>query len=330
MKYGYTITRKDGTTEHGTITAMNTAAAHSVMNTAAGGEKYRIYPMNRALLALGIATATAKNAVMRQGTETQVQIDRDCRILSAMTAAAMAAGDMTGRDVTAYIMDRLPRFSHDMQDFFSVAMGGIEWAAENGHGIVTATAAGYKALNKYIYSMKTATEKELSTEYITSGGGDIVAINSAVSSIIRGGDKWIAAAGGGLTAEQAENLGAAIHGAAALLRPAQRDIIRLLGNGYSQRQIAQKTGRALSTIEKNIAIIRGIMAEYIAANYPEFVDVTTESTIDATAAQAAAQAAALDGRTESGAARHNMEAAARMRAYRARKRAAAQAAALLQ
>jgi len=72
------------------------------------------------------------------------------------------------------------------------------------------------------------------------------------------------------------------------------------------------------------------MAEYIAANYPEFVDVTTESTIDATAAQAAAQAAALDGRTESGAARHNMEAAARMRAYRARKRAAAQAAALLQ
>lgn len=324
MKYAWKIERQDGTTATGTITAANVAQAHAIMTAAANGEKYRVYPMCRALLALSIATATAKNAVMRQGTETQIMIDRDCRILSGMTAAAMAARpEMTNRDVTVYILERLPLFGHDTQDFFSFAMDGIERATAAGKGIATATAAGYSVLNSYIYSLKTATEKEMSTEYLIDGGGDIVALSTAISCIIRGGDKWTAANGGGMTAAQAESLGQAISEAAAQLQPVHREIAVLLGKGYSQRQIAAKTGRELATVNRNIAIIRGKMAEYIAANYPEFVDLTTESTIDATAAATAAQAAASHEKQSRG------DTAARMRAYRARKRAAAQAAAML-
>ena len=322
MKYFFIIERDNGEQEHGTFTAANTAQAHANMTTAAG-EKYRLFPANKSLLALSIATATAKNAVMRQGTETQFIIDRECRQLSAMTAAAMLARpDMRGADVTAYIMERLPLFSADMQDFFGYAMEGIQAATARGYNVATATAAGYKRLNKYIHALNTASEKECSTEYITSGGGDIVAYSSAIACIIRGGDKWTAADGDGMTAEQAAQLGAAIAAAAAVLSPTQRHIMELLGRGYSMRQIASKTGRAVSTIAQNVAIIRAKIAEHIEQNAPQFADMMHgAAAVNTAAAQAAAaKKAARDKETQ----------AARAAAYRARKRAAAQAAAMLQ
>ena len=327
MKYGYIIERQDGTTEHGTLTAANTAAAHAAMTATANGEKYRLFPMNRALLSLSIATATAKNAVMRQGTPTQVTIDRELRILSGMTAAAMLARpDMTGRELSEYILNRLPLFGHDMQDFFGYAMQGIQAATAAGYDVRTAAAAGYKALNCYIHGLNTATDRELSTEYIMDGGGDIVAFSTAIASIIRGGEKWTAADGDGMTAEEAAILGAAIAAAASSLRPAQRHIMELLGRGYSMRQIAEKTGRAVSTVAQNVAIIRAIIAEYIDKNAPQFSRMIDSA--------AAANCAKHAGRTEEGAFRHaaQMKAtqAARAAAYRARKRAAAQAATMMQ
>lgn len=326
MKYGYTIERQDGTTAHGTINAANTAAAHAAMTETANGEKYRLFPMNRALLALSIATATAKNAVMRQGTPTQVTIDRELRMLSGMTAAAMLARpEMTGRELSEYIIDRLPLFGHDMQDFFSYAMQGIQAATAAGHDVRTAAAAGYRALNRYIHGLNTATARELSTEYIIDGGGDIVAYSTAIAAIIRGGDKWTATNGGELTAEEAAILGAAIAGAAAMLRPAQRRIMELLGRGYSMRQIAEKTGRALSTVAQNAAIIRAIIAEYIEQNAPQFADIVH----GAAAVDVAATAAAKTAQKAHGTAAQKATQAARAAAYRARKRAAAQAAAML-
>lgn len=320
MKYFFIIERENGEQEHGAIVAANTAAAHLEMMDKSHGEKYRLFPANKALLSLSIATATAKNAVMRQGTETQFTIDRECRQLSAMTAAAMLARpDMRGADVTAYIMERLPLFGHDMQDFFGYAMQGVQAAAARGYDVRAAAACGYKALNRYIHGLNTASARELSTEYITSGGGDIVAYSSAIACIIHGGEKWTAAGGGDITPEQAAALGAAIAAAAAVLSPTQRHIMELLGRGYSMRQIATKTGRAVSTVAQNTAIIRAKLAEHITANAPQFADmIHGAAAVDTAAAQAAAaKKAARDKETQ----------AARAKAYRERKKAAAQAAA---
>lgn len=316
MKYYFYIEQANGEQEHGAIMAANTAAAHLKMKEKAHGEKYRLFPNCRALLALNIATATAKNAVMRQGTETQVTIDRELRTLSGMTAAAMLASPAwSAGDVTSYIMERLPLFGADMQDFFCFAMEGLQAATARGYGIRTATAAGYKRLNRYIHGLNTATEKECSTEYIIDGGGDIVAYSSAIASIIRGGEKWTAADGDGMTAEQAAALGAAIAAAAAVLSPTQRHIMELLGRGYSMRQIASKTGRAVSTVAQNTAIIRAKLAEYIEQTAPQFADmVHGAAAVNVAAAQAAAaKKAARDKETQ----------AARAKAYRERKKAAA-------
>lgn len=322
VKYAYTIEKQDGTTEKGFIVSVNTATAHNAMQKKVDGEKYRLYPMSRVLLSLGIATATAKNAVMREGTDTQYRIDAELRILSAMTSFTLAARpSMRDNDISTYIMGHVAKLSHDTQDFLSTAIMGVCDVVQRGGDVFHATDNGYKVLNKSVHAQRAATEFEKHNEFIIANGGDIVTIGRAVHRIIYGGDKWYDMDGGDMDDDTAIALGAAISAALDMCTATQRDIARLLAIGYSQRQIAEKTGRTERTVKSNIAIMRGTVSDYIKTYAPQFARL-----IDVAAVQAAKQAA-KNRRTAAGAAKHDMEAAARMRAYRARKKAAAQAAA---
>lgn len=325
MQYTIIITTADGKQTTYTTTAADARIAHEhgaiIANDVTAS--IRVYPTTQdehgALIdagvargALMIARRTAANAVRRTGgNETQCRIDRE------LTAAnARCHGAETARR----IIDVIAGYSADTQEFFAIAAAGLTDAIAGGADIAEQYHVAFLALNRHVHAQRAATAYELSTEFIIDGGGDIVAINTAISAIIRGGDKWTAVDGGNMDAATAARLGAAITAAMRTVSPTQRHIAELLGRGYSQRQIAEKTGRGIATVNRNIAIMRGKISEYIRANAAEFADM-----LDSVTVAAAAGRAATDSRTaaaaERKAAADRATQAERARRYRARKAA---------
>lgn len=319
MNYIIIITTTDAngntTTTTATTTATDAKQAHD--NAAAmtdNAAKIRVYPdtATAAGLARGavmIARRTALNAIMRQGTPTQHTIERETAAINAR---------IRGAETPERILDVVRDYSHDTQEFFAIAAAALSAAAANGKPIDEQYHAAYLELNKYIHSQRAATEYEISTEFLRDGGGDLVAINTAISSIIRGGDKWTPTDGGEMDAATAARLGQAIADAMRTVTPTQRRIAELLVRGYSQRRIAEMTGRELSTVNRNIAILRGKVAEYISGAAIEFEPLIKRA---ATAAAATAAANTITADRHANTAERKAQNAERARRYRERKAA---------
>ena len=164
----------------------------------------------------------------------------------------------------------------------------------------------------------------MSIEYVRDGGGELIEYGQAIAAIISGGGKWLPAASARLTRQEAAYYGRALRGALATCTKAQMQIVRLLAVGYSQAQIAARTGRDVRTVKANIAKVRAKIADYINTHAPRLAAVVD---VDA-AADAAARAG--NRRTAAGAdAKRKSDMATnaeRCRAYRARKAAARAAA----
>ncbi len=330
-----TTTDADGntTTTQTTTTATDAKQAHDHATTTDGAQ-IRVYPSTTTAAGIArgavmIARRTAVNAVMRTGgNETQNRIERETAAINAR---------ICGAETAERILTVVNDYSQDTREFFSTAAAALSCAAAQGMEIVDQYRAAYSELNAAIHAQRAATEYEISTEFLTDGGGDLVSINTAIASIMRGGDKWTPTDGGNMDAATAARLGAAIADAMRLLSPTQRRIAELLGRGYSQRRIAEMTGRAVSTVAQNIAIMRGKIAGYISGAAAEFAYIVDghngASTVRVDAATAAAETAAAhnggaDGRrTAAGAAKHKAAHNAEYyREYRRRKAAERKAA----
>lgn len=324
MKYIINLTNTD-TDEQRTVSIDTNGikAAHEhAAHIAEQGETFRVYVDTDSAdghidAALNIARRSAMNSIQRTGgTDTQRAILSSLDNLRSCVEYRLTAG---AGNVGEYIMARLYEQEHsaDALDFINTAALAISEQRAAGADIAEQYHAAYIAINHLIIKQRAATEHELSTEYIMDGNGDIIAINTAIAAIMRGGDRWTETDGGTMDSATAAQLGAAIRGACALLNPTQRRIIELTGRGYSMRQIAEQTGRTVSTVAQNMTIARATIADYINGNAPQFAGL-----IDSAATQAAAQATHTRNKGQA-------TQAARAAAYRARKRAAAQAAALL-
>ena len=320
MKYIITITDNNGKTTQTTTTATDARQAHDHAATiAADGATIRVYPATDTAAgiargAIMVARRTAVNAVMRTGgNETQNKIERETAAINAR---------IRGAETAERILSVVREYGHDTQEFVAIAAAALSTAAARGDNIINQYGAAYRELNAAIHAQRAATEYELSTEFIKDGGGDIVSINHAVAAIIRGGDNWTPTDGGTMDAATAARLGAAIADAMRTLSETQKRIVELLARGYSQRQIAEKTGKQLAAINRNIAIIRGKVSGYISGAAAEFAPL-----IHAAATAAAATAAKNGGRTAAGAAKHKAAHNAEYyREYRRRKAAARKAA----
>ena len=300
------------------ILASNARDAHDKMaSMEPANAVIRVYPDTTtadglAKGALMVARRTAVNAVKRGGNETQWRMEREFSAIHARCYYAETADR---------IISVIREYSADVQEFFGYAMQGLienDWKSidEQYH-------AAYLKLNEYIQSQRAATNYELSTEFITDGGGDLVSINSAIASIIRGGEKWTPTDGGEMDAETAARLGETIANAMRIITPTQRHIAELLARGYSQRQIAEQTKRGLATVNRNIAIMRDKITDYVRDNAPEFMQlVKTAETA------AAAHTSNIDnaGRTAAAQERKAAKNAEYCKAYRARKAAERKAA----
>lgn len=324
MKYIiYTTTNTtDGnqTTARKTVNATDarTARMHIDAHTP-NGATVRVYPHTGTDVgimrgAVMVARRTAINAIKRHGTETQYRIEREFAAINAR---------LVGAETPERVNTVISTYSPDTQDFYSIALLGLQEGKAAGLSIPEQYSVAYRALNAHIHSLNAATEYELSTEFLTDGGGDLVAINTAIASIIRGGDKWTPTDGGEMDAATAARLGAAIADAMRTVTPTQRKIAELLGRGYSQRKIAEKTERDLRTVSRNIAIMRDKITTYMRDNASEFVHMIdgnngcTTIIQEETAAAATQAAASMRGGKKD---------AAYYREYRARKAAERKAA----
>lgn len=334
MKYTVIITTADGRQTINHIDAQDARTAHEHGATIAqdATATIRVYPATQdehgAIIAAGVARGalmvarrTAANAVRRTGgNETQCRIDKE---LTAANARCHGAETITRIETV------IESYSADTQDFYSCAKQGILDGIADGVDIVAQYDNGFAALNEHVHSQRAASVYELSTEFLTDNGGDIVSINDVIACIIKGGNKWTPVSGGRMDAETATRLGAAITAAMRTVTPTQREVAVLLGLKYSQRQIADKMHRTLATVEKHAAIVRTKIAEYLRDNAPEFVhimdSINGESTIYAERAEADGARWANGCRTADGAERKaaadKATQAERARRYRERKAA---------
>ena len=312
MKYIVVSTMIDGTTSTRTVDyeymrQVYDAVARMRLDSEMEFESIRVYHDLSSVdglcrAALAIAHTVAKKTIDHGScTATQIAIDTALRIACARVASA-------GEHATAeYIGEVVKSMNHDAQDFYGYAMEGLQ--ATKGQPVAERYRAGYIRLNRHIHSQRAATAHELSTEFIIDGGGDIVSIGTAIGSILRGTDKYTPTPSARLDNASARKLCVTLAAAVNQLTPTQKDIVRLMGNGYSMRQIAVKLGRNEATIREHAANIRKRIAAYFAANAPEMVD------------NKAVQTSICKAETDSAAMANKSKSAEYYRAYRARKAA---------
>ena len=329
MKYAAIITT---TNDHDTrtifthISAPSAMDAHTIaaaMPVPSGDRVINVYPDTNDVDgvvygALFVARRTAANAIIRGGNDTQRRIDAEFRAINARCVGGDAAR----------VMRVIRDYSHDTQDMFDAACLGVcDAHIRNAGNIIEQYHAAFLEMNRYVKSTKTAANNELSIEYIVSGGGEIVSINTAIASIIYGGDKWTPISGGEMDADTAARLGDVLHAALNMCTKKQRKIAEMIAIGYGIADIARKLDVNPSTVSRHIAMVRGTVSGYIESVAPEFLQLIHTYDVDS----AAAAANANNRRTDEGKAREKANCKARhsaeyYREYRARKAAARKAA----
>ena len=328
MKYIAIITT---TNDHDTrtifarINAPSAMDAHTIaaaMPVPSGDRVINVYPDTNDVDgvvygALFVARRTAANAIIRGGNDTQRRIDAEFRAINARCVGGDAAR----------VMRVIRDYSHDTQDMFDAACLGVcDAHIRNAGNIIEQYHTAFLEMNRFVKSTKTAANNELSIEYIVSGGGEIVSISTAISTIIYGGDSWTPAACGEMDVETAARLGNVLHNAMDNCAGRQREIAEMLAIGYGNADIARKLGINPTTVLRHIAMMRRTVYQYINDTAPEFLTLIHTYDVDS----AAAAANANNRRTDAGAARKaetdKATQAERARRYRARKAAARKAA----
>lgn len=316
MLYTIIYTHADGTKTTAHTNASNPKQAHENASANANGATVRTYPTtqdgngdiiayNVLRGALQIAKKSAEKATANGGTDTQF------RIANELTGANAKAGT-DGAEKCGAVLDLIARLSADSQDIFSCAYGGILQAIADGLPIDEQYHAGYLSINAHIMAQRAARQKECSTEYIEADGGAIVAINTYMARIIKNGERYTPIESGEMDAQTAERLGAAISASMATLTPRQKDIVRCVAIGLSERATAEKLNiKNVATVNEHLTRIRQKVLEYFTENATEFLPLINGEKV---------KTAKIDRHKKAN--RHNAE---YYREYRARKKAEQQA-----
>lgn len=315
MNYTVLARKNDGTDVLiGCVNAINTKQAHEKVDKK-DGITIRVYPtttdVNGNIItynvvrgALQVATISAKKTVGRTGgTDTQRRIANE--LVSVNIRAGADGAEQYGAE---YVLDMISNTSHDSQDIYSCAEQGILTAIHDGADIVEQYRNAYLCINKHIMKQRGATARECSLEYTRESGGDIVPINSYIARIINGGERYTPFDDGIIDTETAERLGTVLSSASALLTPRQKDIVKYIGCGYSQRRTAERLNiKSVKTVAEHLTSIRKKYLDYITENAPEFLPLINSAQVGETTKKAHRN-------------KHNAE---YYREYRARKKALA-------
>lgn len=231
------------------------------------------YALYRA--SIQVATISAKKAMCNGGTDTQRTI------YNSLSVCNYKAGINTENNGgTDYLLELISRMDHDSQEYVSCAYEGLLTGLCDKLSIDDCYHNAYIYINKYIMSQRSATMHEISTEYITDNDGELIAINNYVAKIINGGDRYIPCDSGIMDSETAELLGSVLREAIAILNARQKQIVKYIALGYSQRAVAEKMKyKDVSSVAQHLQAIRKKVFDYIENNASEFLSLIDEMSV---------------------------------------------------
>lgn len=172
--------------------------------------------------------------------------------------------------------DRRKGISAEGKDIVSRAYNGIieRYAADPAADNIDLYLAGYESVNTYLDGERRNHAREMSLEWIKESGGELVSENEYQARIIHGGERYNPAAeiAADISVEMRENIAAAVSAAAATLTEKQKEALSLAEkNSYAQ--IADKMKISKTTAADHVATARAKIADYIAQNYPDLLEI---------------------------------------------------------
>lgn len=288
MKYHVIIKSTDGTETKAVVTACNSKQAHENARTLASDEsdvirvyalltdsngQINTYALYRA--AIQIATVSAQKAMYNGGTDTQRTIYNSLSVCNYK--AGLHDENVAGMD---YLIELIARMDHDAQEYVAYAYEGLLQGLSDNVSIEECYHKAYIYINKYIMTQRSASIREISTEYITDNDGEIVAINAYIARIINGGDRYIPCDSGIMDSEMADRLGAVLNKAFNTLFDSQKRVVKYLACGYSQRATAEKLHFSnVARVNEMLVNIRKKVLEYIQENATEFLPLIDEISV---------------------------------------------------
>lgn len=246
--------------------AQNDDIAVYPMTVSATGEKIGYNIIRGALQA---AYSVAKKALDNGGTDTQRQISDNLRIANkkASMKGVLEMGD-------CYLLDIIHDMHHDAVEYVGHAQLAIIDAIDHGQSIMGQYHSAYLAINAYIASQRTATAREVSTEYLQSVGGDLIPIDRYIAKIISDADGYIPAYSNTIDADLQARLYRALSGAMDTLTPRQKQVAKLSALHYSNRQIAEMLHvKSWGTISDHIKKIQKRTYDHIAVVDAGLIDI---------------------------------------------------------
>lgn len=237
------------------------------------------------LAAIRIARSAAKRALTRGATTaTERTIYND--LTHIVTVLNTYPTTPTATDIQLLVSALDP----DAQEFYSIALEGLYTSMIENSYIDDETSGdtlhdiymnGYRAISRYLRASRTRGEKELSTEYISVNGGDLVSITAYTAKLVGNGERYTPDNSGDLTPEQLNRLSTVIHNGFATLKESHRNTAKMLVKGMSQKAIAEKEGVSQQAINNRVGRIREHLGEYITTHEPEFAYMIEEPTATA-------------------------------------------------
>ena len=256
----------DGKTLTSTITATSAREAHEVTEKT-DGSIVRIYADTADADGYGIMRG-ALSVARRCADRTNAGTDTQKRILDDLNTAN---GKASNSGSAVYLFSLLGKMGADAQDYHAKAYEAIIQSMARGESIDEQYHSAFTAVNTHIMKSRKASKAECSTEYIQDCNGDIISLGTFTARLLNADDRYTPTESNDLTAEEAEHLGRVLSECYSRMTATQKQIVRYLAKGYSQKRIAEKMGRERVTIQGHVDVIRKKTLDHITETAPEFL-----------------------------------------------------------
>lgn len=180
--------------------------------------------------ALTVVKRTTANAIKREGNPLQYKLYSQVRI--AHPEQFPDVGDMIGEAIVA-LLDSIHKGDTIEEQYHNA----------------------YKKLNNYLYSMRAIRIDERPAHiYFEDIDGEIVNVNQGINKIISRNERYIPEPDNDNDTRIKQRK--IIKAVLATLTPTQITVLALIAKGYTQRQVAEKLNRSVSTINGHLKLIR--------------------------------------------------------------------------
>lgn len=180
----------------------------------------------------------------------------------------MVMGKVAGQHDVEIIQKALSACTYGFHDYVQLACTGIMDGMKERATIDACYSMGYKRISAYTYSLRSASQHEISTEYVVDANMQIISMSALTASIVKKGQNTVSMQDNAiLGSSEVLHLVNRIHDVYVKCNTTQRRIINVLRANLNidltYEQIAHKLSLDKTTIRDNIMKIRAMFNDVI-------------------------------------------------------------------